>query len=48
VRHPSERFDVRQYLIDHPEAVEQRINPLVHFLLTAESVGADSYPPGPR
>ena len=48
VRHPSERFDVRQYLIDHPEAVEQRVNPLVHFLLTAESVGADSYPPAPR
>lgn len=48
VRHPSERFDVRQYLIDHPDAVEQRVNPLVHFLLTAESVGADAYPPTPR
>jgi hypothetical protein len=48
VRHPSERFDVRQYLIDHPDAVEQRINPLVHFLLTAESQGADAYPPKPR
>ncbi|QIK77085.1 hypothetical protein [Nocardioides piscis] len=45
VRHPSQRFDVRQYLIDHPDAVEERVNPLVHFLLTAESQGADAYPP---
>lgn len=48
VRAPSERFDIRQYLIDHPDAVEQRVNPLVHFLLTAESQGADAYPPKPR
>lgn len=44
-RQPSERFDIRHYLIDHPEAIDQGINPLVHFLLSAESRGAESYPP---
>lgn len=48
VRQPCPRFDIRQYLIDHPDAVEQRVNPLIHFLLTAESQGADAYPPPPR
>lgn len=47
-RKPSEAFDIAQYVLDHPEVVSERINPLVHFLASAESDGADAYPPTAR
>lgn len=47
-RKPSESFDIAQYVLDHPEVVSERINPLVHFLASAESDGADAYPPTAR
>jgi hypothetical protein len=45
IRRPSEKFDIAQYVLDHPEVVTERINPLLHFLDSAQSDGADSYPP---
>ncbi len=47
-RRPSDDFDIGQYVIDHPEVLADRVNPLVHFLLSPESEGADAYPPRPR
>ena len=47
-RAPSEAFDIGQYVIDHPEVLVERINPLVHFLASPESDGADAYPPTSR
>lgn len=48
IRKPSEKFDIAQYILDHPEVVSERINPLLHFLDSAQSDGADSYPPTAR
>ena len=48
LRKPSEAFDIAQYVLDHPEVLSERINPLVHFLGRPESDGADAYPPTPR
>lgn len=45
-RSPSEHFNIAQYCVDHPDVLRDKVNPLVHFLLSAESRGADSYPPG--
>lgn len=47
-RRPSEHFDTGQYVLDHPQVLAERINPLVHFLSSPESDGATSYPPRPR
>lgn len=47
-RKPSEAFDIAQYVLDHPEVLVERVNPLVHFLASAESDGADAYPPASR
>lgn len=47
-RKPSESFDIAQYVLDHPEVLVERVNPLVHFLASPESDGADSYPPARR
>lgn len=47
-RRPSAEFDIGQYVIDHPEVLEEQVNPLVHFLLSPESEGADAYPPRTR
>lgn len=47
-RKPCESFDMAQYVLDHPEVFVERINPLVHFLGTPESEGADAYPPRRR
>lgn len=47
-RRPSDDFDIGQYVIDHPEVLADQVNPLVHFLLSPESEGADAYPPRPR
>ncbi|MBC2933218.1 hypothetical protein [Nocardioides sp. zg-1228] len=47
-RRPSEAFDIAQYVLDHPEVLVERVNPLVHFLASAESEGADAYPPARR
>jgi hypothetical protein len=47
-RKPSEDFDIAQYVLDHPEVIVERVNPLVHFLASAESDGADAYPPAGR
>lgn len=44
-RKPSESFDIAQYVLDHPEVLVERVNPLVHFLSSPESDGADAYPP---
>lgn len=44
-RRPSEDFNIGQYVIDHPEVLTDQVNPLVHFLLSPESAGADAYPP---
>lgn len=45
IRRPSEKFDIAQYVLDHPEVVTERVNPLLHFLDSAQSDGADAYPP---
>jgi hypothetical protein len=47
-RRPSDDFNIGQYVIDHPEVLVEGVNPLVHFLLSPESEGADAYPPRPR
>ena len=47
-RRPSDDFNIGQYVIDHPEVLVDQVNPLVHFLLSPESEGADAYPPRPR
>jgi hypothetical protein len=47
-RRPSDEFNIGQYVIDHPEVLAEGVNPLVHFLLSPESEGADAYPPRPR
>ena len=47
-RKPSEAFDIAQYVLDHPEVRVERVNPLVHFLASAESDGAEAYPPATR
>ena len=47
-RRPSDDFDIGQYVIDHPQVLADQVNPLVHFLLSPESEGADAYPPRPR
>ncbi len=48
LRQPSAAFDVFQYVADHPRVYSDRANPLVAFLLSPESEGADAYPPRPR
>jgi hypothetical protein len=47
-RRPTEDFDTGQYVLDHPEVLTERINPLIHFLMSPESDGADAYPPRSR
>lgn len=47
-RRPSEEFNIGQYVIDHPQVLADKVNPLVHFLLSVESEGADAYPPRQR
>lgn len=47
-RSPSEHFNLGQYCADHLEVLRDKVNPLVHFLLTPESRGADAYPPRRR
>ena len=48
LRKPSDAFDIGQYVLDHPEVVDDRVNPLVHFLASDEADGAESYPPASR
>ena len=48
VRSPSKDFDIGQYCVDHPQVFKDRVNPLVHFLLSPQSRGADAYPPRRR
>jgi hypothetical protein len=45
MRQPGPDFDTAQYYDDHPELLDSDTNPLVHFLSSPESVGADRYPP---
>lgn len=47
-RSPSEHFNIAQYCMDHPSVLKDKVNPLVHFLLSPQSRGADSYPPRRR
>lgn len=47
-RSPSEDFNIAQYCVDHPQVFRDRVNPLVHFLLSPESRDADAYPPHRR
>jgi hypothetical protein len=44
-RSPSAEFDTARYVEDHPEVLDERVNPLVHFLLSPEGQGATSYTP---